>query len=460
MTQLCRFKSMTTTLVSPASPSGNHRRIEVAGVDLWIISQISHVFVYPSNLNVHCIKQALADALSKWPIVAGRFLLLNDDHYVIEMSDNHIPVTLVNNTHLPKWPYGSNVVLDTRQPILKPFLDEIDVTKLMHGSQDEPLFRLKLTHIVQNGEWVMGVTWSHILGDAAACLHFLQTLSRLYQQMNPPEPTPIFERRLWHNDPIDPSILPMMKYLQEARTREETGQQLAADQNTHDQVNMCFSGEQLRCLRTMVDGESVTIHDALIAYIILILNTHCFENDEQLITRIIMIVNIRGVSNEISPQGHVANAVISIRSDKFDDPRSMASIAKTIRRSINRARDPKFLESWFSTADKLMRNMVASNRVPNARPPPGEIVVNSYLRYDWADLVDFGHSNKCRFYATRADVSYLRVFRLNPVYDGTKWMVRDGEGAEVVFRIDKVIKEKFLNASKQCVEEKFINVKK
>ncbi|CAF1506067.1 unnamed protein product, partial [Rotaria sordida] len=130
-----------------------------------------------------------------------------------------------------------------------------------------------------------------------------------------------------------------------------------------------------------------------------------------------MIVNIRGVSDAISPQGHVANALIAIRSDEFDDPRSLSSIAMTIRRSIIRARDPKFLESWISTTDNLMRKMVANNRVPNARPPPGEIIVNSYLRYDWADLVDFGHSNKCRFYATRADVSYIRIFRLNPIYD-------------------------------------------
>ncbi|CAF4443320.1 unnamed protein product, partial [Rotaria sp. Silwood2] len=170
--------------------------------------------------------------------------------------------------------------------------------------------------------------------------------------------------------------------------------------------------------------------------------------------------NIRGVSDKISPHGHVANAVMSMRSDPFDDPKSLSSIAMTIRRSIIRARDPKFLESWFSAADNLMRKMVANNRVPNTRPLQGEIIVNSYLRYDWADLVDFGYSNKCRFYATRADVSYIRVFRLNPVYDGTKWMKRDLQGAEVVFRIDNTIKEKFLNAWKQDVDENFINVKK
>ncbi|CAF4246063.1 unnamed protein product [Rotaria sp. Silwood2] len=451
---------MVTSFVSPSSPSGNDRRLELAGVDLWINGQISHVFVYPSDLNIDRMKEALSDALSLWPLVAGRFLLLNNGHYVIEMSDNPIPFTFIENTDLSKWPHSSNVVLDMNQISLKPFLDEIDVTKLMGGSKDEPLFRLKLTHMVQNNEWIMGISWSHILSDAAACLHFLNSVSQLYQQMELPKPTPIFERRLWHKNPIDSSLLPMMKYLQDGQTREQTIQRVIVDQSTHDQINMCFSGEQLTRLRTIVDETNVTYQDALTAYIILTLNTHCFENDEQYIERTNMIVNIRGVSDKISPHGHVANAVMSMRSDPFGDPKSLSSIAMTIRRSIIRARDPTFLESWFSTADNLMRKMVANNLVPNTRPPQGEIIVNSYLRYDWADLVDFGYSNKCRFYATRADVSYIRVFRLNPVHDGTKWMKRDLQGAEVVFRIDNTIKEKFLNAWKQDVDENFINVKK
>ena len=451
---------MTTSLVLPSSPSGNHRRLELAGVDLWIIPQISHVFVYPYGWNVDRMTQALAQALSLWPLVAGRFLVLDDNHYAIEMSDNPIPVTVVDNTDLSKWPHGSNVVQDISKTSLKPFLDEIEVTKLMHGSHDEPLFRLKLTRIVENDEWVMGVSWSHILGDAAACLHFLNTISLLYQQMALPEPAPIFERRLWADGYTDSSLLPMMRYLQDSQTLEQTIQRFYADQITNGQVNMCFSAEQLARLRTMAGGTNVSFQDALTAYVILTLNSHCVENNEQLITRTNMVVNIRGVSDKISPHGHVANALIVIQSDPFDDPRSLSSIAMAIRRSIIRARDPKFLESWFPTADNLMRKMIEKNRIPNSRPPPGEILVNSCLRYDWASLVDFGHSNKCRFYTARAYVSYIRVFRLNPVYDGAKWMERDLQGAEVAFRIDNKNKERFLSVWKQDVEENFTNVKK
>ena len=80
---------------------------------------------------------------------------------------------------------------------------------------------MKLTHLVQSGEWVMGVSWAHVLGDGAACLNFLSTISRLYQQMEPLEPLPVFERRLWREDEDDQSLVPMMKQLRDARPSGE-----------------------------------------------------------------------------------------------------------------------------------------------------------------------------------------------------------------------------------------------
>lgn len=68
------------------------------------------------------------------------------------------------------------------------------MAKLTDGSLNEPFFRLKLTRLVKSGECVMGVSWSHILGDVAALLHSLNTISRLYQQLEFAKPDPSFER--------------------------------------------------------------------------------------------------------------------------------------------------------------------------------------------------------------------------------------------------------------------------
>ncbi len=166
-----------------------------------------------------------------------------------------------------------------------------------------------------------------------------------------------------------------------------------------------------------------------------------------------------GVSDSIAPSGLAANAVIMMLSDDFDDPLTLSSIAKTIRRSVIRSRDPKFLVSWLATANGLMREMARENRLMNIGPFPNEIAVNSNLRYDWANAIDLGYTDKCRFYTAWTGALYLRVFRLNPVYDGTKWVERDQDGAEVAFRIQKDMKEKFINAWEKDILENFANVK-
>ena len=451
---------MTSWLVSPSSHTGNNRRIELPGLDLWIIARTDKVFVYPSELNIDRFKDALSRTLSIWPLVVGRFLLLDGGHYIIEMSDNPIPVTYTENNELIAWPTDLNIVSELHQNPLAPFIDGVDIIKLISGSQDESLCRLRLTRLVKSGEWVLGVSWAHLLGDAAALLNFLSTISRIYQHLEPLEPLPVFERRLWLEEEMDQSFLPLMKYLTHAGPLQDMFQLFSTWKNTHDQINISFTGEQLAKLRELAGGNKITIQDSLSAYIILTLNRHCFSNDDQRrILRTSTTVNFRGVSDSIAPVGHVSNAIMQMLSDDYDDPLSLTSIANTIRRSIVRSRDPKFLESWLATADGLLRKIARENLLANWNQFPNEVLVNSNYRYDWVELVDFGYTDKCRLYTAWTGPLYLRVFRLNPVRDGNKWLPRDRNGVEVGFLIEKDVKDKFVSAWQKDVEENFANVK-
>ncbi|CAF4350064.1 unnamed protein product [Rotaria sp. Silwood2] len=377
------------------------------------------------------------------------------------MCDNPIPITFVVNNNLKEWPLDSSVIAEVNDKLLQTFIDEVQVTKFFNNPSDEPLVRFKLTHIVQSGEWVLGISWYHPLGDAASCLHFSNTLSRFYQQMEPTKPLPIFERRLWREDEADESMLPSMKQLRDAKPVEEVMKIFLADQPNYDQVNLHFSGEQLATLRKLAGGNNVTIQDALTAYIILTLNTYFYDNnDERRILRTNTVINFRGVSDSIAPQGQVANTVFMMLSDNFEDPYSLLNIAKTIRRSIIQSRDSKILEPRLATFDSLMRNNVRNNRLPDLERFSNEVVVNSNYRYDWANSVDFGYTDKCRFYKAVADALYLRVFHLNPEKDGNKWLPRDRDGAEVSFQIGNGLKQKFIDVWKRDINENFKNVKK
>jgi hypothetical protein len=261
------------------------------------------------------------------------------------MSDNGIPLSFVDNHELPRWSLHSNVVLDTEQGQLEQFVDAVATDKLFHGCLDEPLFRLRMTRLTQNGEWIMGTSWAHVLGDAFACIKFLNTLSRFYQQLEPLEPFPVFERRLWDRVDADRSLLPFIKHWTDALTADQIFEQIQIQQLTHDQINVQFSGEQLVQLYTLVDNKTLTIHDVMIAYIILTLNTQCFENIEHTNT----IVNFRGVYDTIASAGLIANCTLRMLSENFDDPYSLLSIAKDIRHSIIWSRDPLFLQPLLPT---------------------------------------------------------------------------------------------------------------
>jgi len=128
----------------------------------------------------------------------------------------------------------SNVIVEFNEKLLSAFIGEVQVTKLFKNSSNEPLVRFKLTHIVQSDEWLSGISWYHVLGDAAACLHFSNTLSRFYQQMEPTKPLPIFERRLWREDEADQSILPTIKRLRDAKPLEIILKNTLDDQVNYD----------------------------------------------------------------------------------------------------------------------------------------------------------------------------------------------------------------------------------
>ncbi|UJR11437.1 hypothetical protein I4U23_015617 [Adineta vaga] len=450
---------MTSWLVSPSLATGQNRRIELPGIDLWIIARVDKVFVYPSELNIDRFKDALARTLSIWPLIAGRFLLLDGDQYVIEMSDNPIPVTYADTNKLSAWPNDLYIVSELHQNPLEPYIDEVQVAKLISGSLDEPLFRLKLTCLMQSGEWILGVSWAHILGDAGALFHYLGTISRIYQQLEPLEPMPIFERRLWLEDEVDSSFLPLMKHLTHAGPLGEMFQLFGSWKDTHDHVNIRFSGDQLAKLRELAGGSQVTIQDSLSAYIILTLNKHCYNNDNRRhILRANTTVNFRGVSDTIAPIGHVSNAIFQMLSNNFEDPLSLTNIAKTIRRSIVQSRNSKFLETWLATADGLLRKIARDNLLANWDQFSNEIIINSNYRYDWVKFVDFGYTDQCRVYTAWTGPLYLRIFRLNPVRDNMTWLPRDRNGAEVAFRIEKNMKDRFIHAWKKDIEENFTNI--
>jgi len=453
--------SSTVFTVSPSPATGNNRRIELAGMDLLLAVHINNVFVYPDEIKIDRFQDALSRTLSLWPLVAGRTVLENGDRYFIEMCDNSIPIAVVENNDLNEWPFNSDAVVELGNKVFLTLIDFVDAKKLFkNSSEDEPLVRFKLTHIVQSNEWALGVSWYHPLGDAEPCLRFCNTLSRFYQQLEPLPPMPIFERRIWQADDVKPSILPIPWQFQDAQPLDLSGATVMRQQADYTPVKIRFTGEQLATLRKLAGGDSITIQDAMTAYIIVTLNTHCYKDQsDRMMLHTITVTNVRGVADSIAPQGLVSNALFMMVSNDFPDPYSLSSVAKTIRQSIHQERDPEALAPAIAAVDQILRKNVKERKSANPELVPNELAVNSNYRYDWAGLFDFGYTDKCRFYTHWCGPLYLRVFRLNPEKQNNEWLPRDRHGADVSFRLEKELTEKFLDAVKQDTANNFQNLK-
>lgn len=339
--------------------------------------------------------------------------------------------------------------------LLQPFIDSI-----RYEPEIEPLLRFKVTHLLLSDEYVLGTSFSRMVGDSDSNIHFLNDLSRIYQHFEPILPRPIFERPLLNKEDSDDSSFPLvMKLLQNAEKREDILARIIKEQTETDPLNMSFSSEQLNQLYNLVgNNNEVTIHDVLCAYIILTMNKHLFSTTDEYIRRAHILINYRGVSDAFAPKGHVANSVIQALSSNFSNPLSLSSIAQTIRQAIKAIRNEDVLKEWIISADISKKKLKKEGRMSFVWKKD-EVVFNSNFKYDWVNQVNFGLINQCRFHTTALYKFYFRIFRLNPIKRQDGSGSRDNEGAEVAFRIPKGEgKEKFLKQWKKGIEENFLNV--
>lgn len=430
-------------------PCGNGRRIKIRGGDL-IFGNIENLFVYP-NLDINQFEDALRKTLSFWPIITGR-IIVNDDEYLIECNDQSIPLTITENNQLKSWP-NYPVIIDDAS-IVEPFIDSV-----IFKPEVEPLVRLKITHLIESDEYIVGISVCHMIGDADTNIRFLNDLSQIYQGLQPLLPRPIFERDLLQEEKPDFSI-PLIEHLSEhAGRKENLLSSISKEYPETDPLNLSLSSKEISQIRSQIQAnDQLTDHDILCAYLIRTLNQNFFENEDQYIRSIHMLINYRGVSDQVAPLGYVGNALLTTFTSQFSNPLSVLHIAKTIRESINLVRNKDLIEKWIISADVLTRQLVKEDRITFIFGSD-QFVFNSNWKYDWVKLVNFGMIDRCRFHTVGLFKFYFRIFRLNPIKQDDNTWIRDETGAEIAFRIPKgQQKENFLKAWRTDVERNFFDL--
>jgi len=179
----------SSSFIFPIPPTGEGRRIALTAFDLQLDWPINMVFVYPS-LDVNRLKKVLEHTLSLWPVVCGHIEIddASTKDYSLVCSDSAVPFTFAENAELDGWPTDLPVVVNESFQLatyLDPVYDELP--------NRMPLLRFKITRLTRSEEYVLGVSFSHVVGDAVSATLFLNDLSRLYQHLEPIAPRPVFE---------------------------------------------------------------------------------------------------------------------------------------------------------------------------------------------------------------------------------------------------------------------------
>ncbi|KDQ06839.1 hypothetical protein BOTBODRAFT_95212, partial [Botryobasidium botryosum FD-172 SS1] len=169
------------------------------------------------------------------------------------------------------------------------------------------------------------------------------------------------------------------------------------------QVHFRFSKSQWEEIRKRVhdgaaDGETFSKQDCLTAYFTMVL-TRVLDVPIQCVVN---VVNYRNVSDR--PFAHLnlaGNSVFMMFSSEIaaEDVLSLAAIARAVRASITRARDPDFVEMWMTFGSYYMKRTADADRLTWWVPQEGKFYVNSNYGFDW-NAAHLGFPGRARFYTS------------------------------------------------------------
>ncbi|KAG9029544.1 hypothetical protein FRB95_005218 [Tulasnella sp. JGI-2019a] len=458
-----------------ALENANPQSISLPGQDLWL-NPVTNVHIIPAKLDLDRFKVAVARTAARYPPVAGR-LIREGDTWRIDLVNAPIPVIVASGANLktsvdpasPTFPFPNDWIIQEQSDV-RPYISLPENKFFLRGEGTEPLVIIKLTQ--WETKTAIGVTWQHTLGDAKTMLDFTLTLSTLYENLDAEEDrlplAPSFYRHVFPY-PFSPPCTSLsegylwrMPHLAQDYPAATLMQVYAKGEESTEVVRLRFTAASMeRMLKDLGDvdpddkGLKLNVHNAFSAYLVSVLN-HSLEKPAR---RIVNIVSYRAppkfLKNDtpFAPFAHPAglsNSMLAMISDPMPDAdlRNPLSIAKHIRRHIKLARDPEFLEKFFTLGGFFMAksaNAGKDGRYHCFQLDEGDLTLNSNYGFNFNDA-HFGFPGKTRLHTAWTTTNYFRIFTANPPSGEDVSVAHD---ADVTFKILSASKGKFLSIVKK-----------
>jgi len=419
---------MPSYLVKPKEPTvfGHKEYHELSSSNLMLSAVVPTAHIIPEILDIERFNVALSEALSSFPLPAGRLVRPDtpDATWMIRLTNSGVPVSVVDSD--ADEIFQTDFAIQPTIPHIEPlnFLGIINT----EGESDEPLFRLTITRFTKLNSTSIGASRSHVLFDGHGFLLFFRQLSQLYQGLGPidpppyhepeaikfPEPletpTPLFDR-------IDPSGPPPWEQ-PERKLMEFVGFRLT-DMQLTEIHNSVTKG---------IEGSRITRMDTVMGLLARCLSE--LKPESKPIDTISYLINHRGMG--IYPLNAVVNAFIflptGVQLSKGTDPHDdVLTCATNIRKSMEKLKDPKWVHEMAANVAKVQSRIAWDRGGYLSNPKEGCLVTNITRRFGWRSP-HFGHPGKTRFHSNQPlCCRYVKVTTSNPKFVDGAWISREDD---------------------------------
>ncbi|KAJ3551692.1 hypothetical protein NM688_g4560 [Phlebia brevispora] len=410
---------LQTYVVKPLSPTvlDGHSHYTLRNTDLNLAFKVDTAHIIPGPLDVARFDEALAKTLSVYPLYAGRLRRGQDKRpWQIHLTNDGVPITILYSDAGKEVPH--NCIIQSPWTLSQP----INVRKQWDHGSDDPLLRVTITQFTKLESTAIGLSASHVVGDGTTIMRFMRLLSQNYQGLEPLDDMPSYTPIPPY--PVDTDAVKRIEELPMPVFRNmfsihDVPPFLRPGWRKALRVDLRFTKPQVAQIQAGVramaanedDARRISRQDALWALLVYCMSRvdpECFPQ------HLSTIMNSRGI--EPRPVTAMTNSLIWALTDPVADPTSetMYSIARRVRESVDRVRQPGFAAAWDAVHDPVALETANSDLAQNFVQPPGDFVLNSTWRFDWASA-HFGYEGKTRFFHTQLDAPrFAKMFQPNP----------------------------------------------
>ncbi|KAF8550951.1 hypothetical protein OG21DRAFT_353811 [Imleria badia] len=304
----------------------------------------------------------------------------------------------------------------------------------LNASGEHPLLTLKV--VEGNGETTLTLGWCHILGDCTSMTHWANSLSLYYQGIQPSfmpsfekysEPDPTVE------EDIVPEVLPLLYHQEHAIQNSALPVLFSNMFSATSRVVVRISATEVRAIHAWVSSGAkvsrISEADAVVGLLSACLASVSLASVE----RVAYILGTRGIHPALSLTT-MGNCMQTIATEKLEGNVGPWDFADALRKSVNFARNPENLRRILGLHSQMLRRPGLTPDYLNIHSPDTMVYVNALHKIPLLN-VDFGFTDRVRFYVYGSGEHFLSMLPANPTLgaDGT-WTTNNG-GIDIVFRL-------------------------